>query len=102
MGFQSHVVKDSPIYKSFQEVIGEFDKNAGICASLRPLGYCKLDKIQMLKLIDWPDRASGMTHCLTIAADSLSDLKGLHGAEAYTKWLQLEMPHLLNDGNPAA
>mmetsp|Transcript_63586 Transcript_63586/g.199113 ORF Transcript_63586/g.199113 Transcript_63586/m.199113 type:complete len:258 (+) Transcript_63586:59-832(+) len=100
--FQVHVTRESEVYSSFQEVIAEFGKCPGIRAALRPAGWGQLSKDEMLRHIDWPDRTMSFTHCLTIAADSLAELKSLLGSEVYGRWLKTESPHLFNDGKPAA
>lgn len=98
--FQAHVTKDSAVYRSFQGVVAEFSKHPGVRACLRHAGYGDLTAEGLYKAMDWPDRRMGHTHCLLITAESLAQLKSLLASEIYSKWMNIERPHLINDGLP--
>lgn len=100
--FQPHVTRESQVYRDLQEAVAEFGNSKGVRASLRHMGHGGLSKDQLVRELQWADRTNGITHCLTIAADSLADLKALVDAEVYSRWLQMEVPHLRDDGQPAA
>merc|ERR1712232_274406 len=77
--FQPHVTPDSPVYATFQRAVEDFNAQFGISAALRHVGHGELNKEDLLKEIEWPDKTSGITHCLTIRADSIDCLKNLQG-----------------------
>jgi len=101
--FQVHVTPASKVYESFQQAVQNFSKSRpGIQASLRLLGHGDLTKDELIQEIDWQDRANDTTHVLTVAADSVVDLKELMASDEYAAWIQTESPHLVNDGKPSA
>jgi len=100
--FQPHVTEDSEIYSQFLEVVSAFKAQPNVNASLRPAGYMHHTKEQLLSAVQWPDKTQSITHVLTVTADSPAALRDLQAAPVYGKWLQTEMPHLMQDGHPAA
>jgi len=96
--FLPHVTKESAAYKSFLELVAQFEQHSGIRAALRPLGHGELGCEELLNEIQWHDRTDGVTHCLTIAADSVDDLHALLSADVYDNWQRNEALHLCDDG----
>mmetsp|Transcript_44794 Transcript_44794/g.124923 ORF Transcript_44794/g.124923 Transcript_44794/m.124923 type:complete len:90 (-) Transcript_44794:66-335(-) len=61
---------------------------AGIVASFRPAGAPGLSFGETLAALEWPDKASGYTHCLQVIADDMSSLKAyLHSALHKEEWV---------------
>jgi len=101
--FQEHVTEESEIYAQFCEAVAAMDSSSqAASASLNSLGHGVHGKEDFLKELGAPDGSCGVTHVLTIAADSPAAVKELMSSTAYKAWLKLELPHLMKDGAPAA
>lgn len=95
--FPPHVAVGSPAYLAMQAAVGRFSEVPGVSASLRHMGHNGLSKDQFYAKIEWPDRTFGMTHCLTVAADSPARLRELLDSDAHVAWLEAHVPELARD-----
>mmetsp|Transcript_94440 Transcript_94440/g.281902 ORF Transcript_94440/g.281902 Transcript_94440/m.281902 type:complete len:308 (+) Transcript_94440:74-997(+) len=100
--FKPEVTDDSEVFQSFLKAVADFNQCPGIAAALQPAGYGKLLQEDVLSVMRWTNQSFVWTHLLVVAADSPQRLKDLMSSEAYGKWLMTEMPHLKQDGGPAA